>query len=42
MSNAVVRLVYFDRFALGAIVGVQQRWILTAPYESLTRLLWWR
>ena len=40
VSNAVSPvLVYFDRFALGAIAGVAAVGFYTAPYEGVTRLL---
>ena len=40
VSNVVSPvLVYFDRFALGAIVGVAAVGFYTAPYEGVTRLL---
>ena len=40
VSNVVSPvLVYFDRFALGAIVGVAAVGYYTAPYEGVTRLL---
>ena len=40
VSNVVSPvLVYFDRFALGAIVGVTAVGYYTAPYEGVTRLL---
>ena len=40
VSNVVSPvLVYFDRFALGSIVGVAAVGFYTAPYEGVTRLL---
>lgn len=40
VSNAASPvLVYFDRFSLGAIVGVAAVGYYTAPYEAVTRLL---
>ena len=40
VSNAVSPvLVYFDRFALGAIAGIAAVGFYTAPYEGVTRLL---
>ena len=40
VSNAASPvLVYFDRFSLGAIVGVAAVGFYTAPYEAVTRLL---
>ena len=40
VSNVVSPvLVYFDRFALGAIAGVAAVGFYTAPYEGVTRLL---
>ena len=40
VSNAISPvLVYFDRFALGAIAGVAAVGFYTAPYEGVTRLL---
>jgi O-antigen/teichoic acid export membrane protein len=40
VSNTVnPLLIYFDRFALGAIVGLAAVGFYTAPYEGVTRLL---
>jgi O-antigen/teichoic acid export membrane protein len=40
VSNAISPvLVYFDRFALGAISGIAAVGFYTAPYEGVTRLL---